>query len=207
MVAILATAFGRIGVTAFTLDRNVLVDAFCDLGKRAWAMGKTIEIAVYGGSALMLSYDWRLATKDVDGVYEADRSTVRALAAAIAAERDWPANWLNDGVKGFLSVFDSQDGVKRLYGEFPAPDRPGLRVFVPRPEYLFAMKCRAMRVGGVDDHGDFDDIRQLAQEIGLADAVEALALVGSFYPRAQLEPKVQFGIEELFSNTGSGAEP
>jgi environmental stress-induced protein Ves len=48
------------------------------------AEGTTIEIAVYGGSALMLTFDWRVATKDVDGVFEADRDTVRRLAARIA---------------------------------------------------------------------------------------------------------------------------
>ena len=192
-------------MTELTLTRSVLVDAFCDLGRRAWTLGKTVEIAVYGGSALMLSYDWRLATKDVDGVYEADRITVRMLAGEIARERGWPANWLNDGVKGFLSVIDLQDGVKHLFGEFPSADTPGLRVFVPRPEYLFAMKCRAMRAGGSDEHGDVDDIRHLAREIGIVDAEQAFALVGSFYPRAQLEPKVQFGIEEIFSDLDGAA--
>ncbi len=194
-------------VTAFSLSRDVLVEAFGDLGRRAWALGKTVEIAIYGGSALMLSYDWRLATKDVDGVYEADRTTVRALSTAVAADRGWPENWLNDGVKGFLSALDAESGVKNLYGEFPSSDTPGLRVFLPRPEYLFAMKCRAMRVGGVDENSDLDDIRRLAGEIGLAGADEALSLVASFYPRAQLEPRVQFGIEEIFSGIHGSAAP
>ena len=189
----------------FSLDRRSLVDAFRALGRLAWESGKTVEIAVYGGSALMLSYDWRLATKDVDGVYENDRATVRELAAEVAKERGWPDDWLNDGVKGFLSVLDSEEDVKTLYGEFPSSDAPGLRVFVPRPEYLFAMKCRAMRVGGVDENADVDDIRRLAREIGIADVAEALDLVSSFYPRAQLQPKVQFGIEEILSDLNNGA--
>jgi hypothetical protein len=36
--------------------------------------------------------------------------------------------------------------MKLLSGEFPSSEEPGLRVFVPREEYLFAMKCRAMRL-------------------------------------------------------------
>lgn len=184
-------------MAGFMLDRERLVDAFAALGRLAWARGKTIEIAVYGGSALMLSYDWRQATKDVDAVYEDDRATVRTLAASVAAERGWPADWLNDGVKGFLSARDADAGVKTLFGEFPSPDEPGLRVFVPRPEYLFAMKCRAMRLAGVESDGDIQDIRDLAGEIGLTDVAEALALVASFYPLAQLQPKVRFGVEEI----------
>ena len=79
-------------------------------------------------------------------------------------------------------------------------DEPGLRVFVPRPEYLFAMTCRAMRLGGVDENRDIEDIRRLATEIGLRSAAEAMTLVASFYPNAQAQPKVQFGLEEIFSD-------
>src|ERR1700679_3736598 len=100
-------------------DRAALLAAFVDLGRAAWAEGATIEIAIYGGSALMLIFDWRAATKDVDGVFDADRGRVRRLAAGIAQERGWPQDWLNDGVKGFLSARDQEAGMKPLLGEFP----------------------------------------------------------------------------------------
>jgi len=54
-------------------DRQTLKQALNELGQRAYAEDKTVEIAVYGGSALMLTYDWRIATRDVDAVFEADR--------------------------------------------------------------------------------------------------------------------------------------
>ena len=180
-------------------SRDSLLTAFQELGQAAWEEGATVEIAVYGGSALMLVFDWRIATKDVDGVFERDRERVRRLAARVAEVHGWPDDWLNDGVKGFLSVRDQEIGMQHLLGEFPSANEPGLRVFVPRPEYLFAMKCRAMRLGGVDENRDIEDIRRLAAEIGLTNLDEALAMVASFYPRAQLQPKVQFGLEEIFS--------
>jgi hypothetical protein len=185
-------------------DRTVLLDAFGALGRAAWAEGTTIEIAVYGGSALMLIFDWRTATRDVDGVFEGDREIVRRLSAQIAAERGWPVDWLNDGVKGFLSARDHEPGMKMLSGEFPSAEEPGLRVFIPRQEYLFAMKCRAMRLGGVDENRDIEDIRNLAVEIGLGSVDDAIALVASFYPHSQLLPKVQFGLEEIFSGLARG---
>jgi hypothetical protein len=188
------------GVPEMEFDRATLLQAFDDLGRAAWAEGTTIEIAVYGGSALMLTFDWRAATKDVDGVFEADRDTVQRLAARVAEDYGWPADWLNDGVKGFLSARDHEAGMKLLSGEFPSAAEPGLRVFIPRPEYLFAMKCRAMRLGGVDENRDIEDIRRLATELGVQTFEEAVALVASFYPRSQLQPKVQFGLEEIFSD-------
>jgi hypothetical protein len=180
-------------------DRAALLSAFEQTGRAAWAEGRTIGIAACDGSALMLICDWRVATKDVDGVYEADRDVVRRLAAAVAEQRGWPPDWLNDGVKGFLSPRDNEAGMQLLSGEFPSSDEPGLRILVPARAYPFAMKCRAMRLGGVDENRDIEDIRRLATEIGLRNVHDAIALVASFYPQAQLPPKVQFGLEEIFS--------
>ena len=81
-------------------DRLSLQSALNELGQRAHAEGKTIEIAIYGGAALMLTYDWRMATRDVDAVFEADRQTIRRLTVAMAEEHGWDHDWLNDGVKG-----------------------------------------------------------------------------------------------------------
>jgi hypothetical protein len=88
-------------------NRQSLQQALHELGRRAYAEGKSIEIAIYGGSALILTYDWRIATRDVDAVFEADRQTVRRLAAEIADDIGWDRDWLNDGVKGFLSTTDT----------------------------------------------------------------------------------------------------
>jgi hypothetical protein len=52
------------------LDRQTLEQALDELGRRTHAEDKTIEIAIYGDSALMLTYNWRVATRDVDAVFE-----------------------------------------------------------------------------------------------------------------------------------------
>jgi hypothetical protein len=175
-------------------DRQSLERALHELGRRAYAEGTTIEIAIYGGSALILTFDWRVATRDV---YEGDRQTVRRLAADVADEIGWDRDWLNDGVKGFLSAADNDPESKRRFATYPSEDEPGLRVSVANPRYLFAMKCRAMRIGGVSENPDIDDIRHLAREIGIATSADALTLVAEFYPSNLLEPKVRFGLEEI----------
>ena len=184
-------------------DLQALEFALNELGRRSYELGKTVEIAVYGGSALLLTMNRTVSTRDVDGVFEKDKDFVRKLAAEMAEEFDWDENWLNDGVKGWLSAIDANPGVKFLFRTYPSEERAGLRVFVPKPEYLFAMKCRAMRIGGVDSSSDVEDIRQLAEKIGLVSSEEAMALVESFYPRNMLEPKTRFGLEEIFSSLGS----
>src|SRR6185437_2001235 len=112
-----------------------------ELGRRSFEAGRTVEIAIYGGSALLLTLNRQVSTSDVDAVFERDKAFIQKLAAGMAAEFGWDENWLNDGVKGWLSASDADPGVKPLFRTYPSEEQPGLRVFVPKPEYLFAMKC------------------------------------------------------------------
>jgi hypothetical protein len=181
-------------------DRATLERALSELGVRAFAAGRTVEIAIYGGSALLLTLDRQVNTGDVDAVFERDKAFVRRLAAEIAQDFEWDENWLNDGVKGWLSVRHADPDVKALFKTYPSEDRPGLRVFAAKPEYMFAMKCRAMRISGIEGNSDIDDIKLLARAIGIKNSGDALALVEKFYPRNMLEPKTRLGLEEIFSS-------
>jgi hypothetical protein len=184
-------------------NRATLQQAFERLGQMALAAGKIVEISVYGGSALVLITDFRVATRDVDAVFESDRTFVRSAARTIAEEFGWDETWINDGVKGFLSSSDMQADAKRLLHSYPSEEHPGLRVFVASPAYLFAMKCLAMRAGGVEDVQDIEDIRNLGQLLGIMTAEQAIAVVSRYYPPQALPPKTRFGLEEIF---GTGAQ-
>jgi len=187
-------------------DRTMLEQALNALGRRAYSAGRVVEIAIYGGCAVMLTLDNRVATRDVDAVFEKDKEFVRRIAREVAEEFGWDADWLNDGVKGWLSAAESDPAVKRLVGTYPSEDEPGLRVFVPKPEYLFAMKCRAMRVGGTEESEDIEDIRRLATVLDIKSAPEALKIVEAFYPSHLIPAKTQFGLEEIFSKLTPPAE-
>jgi hypothetical protein len=178
-------------------NRATLEGAFERIGEMAVAAGKIVEISVYGGSALVLTLNHRPATRDVDAVFERDRAFIRRATEDVAAEFGWRSDWLNDGVKGYLSRVDTQPGVKTLFRTFPA-GKLGLRVLVASPGYLFAMKCLAMRAGGVSELGDIDDVRRLADMLGLRTADEAITLVARYYPADALPPKTRFGLEEMF---------
>jgi hypothetical protein len=181
-------------------DRSTLEFALAELGKRAFAADHTVEIVIYGGSALLLTLNRQVNTGDVDAVFEGSKQFIRTLAAQMAQEFGWDEGWLNDGVKGWLSNRDADPDVRSLFKTYPSEDQPGLRVYTAKPEYLFAMKCRAMRIGGVGANSDIDDIKLLVRAIGLKNTKDALTLIEKFYPRNTLQPKTRFGLEEIFSN-------
>ena len=65
--------------------RNALLDAFDRIGRAATMAGTKLQIAVYGGSALMLANNFRFATEDVD-VSELERPLPGYLTFSSPAE-------------------------------------------------------------------------------------------------------------------------
>ncbi|MEM7348910.1 MAG: DUF6036 family nucleotidyltransferase [Chloroflexota bacterium] len=63
-----------------------------------------MELVVVGGAAMVLLYNARVATRDVDVMILAPPQArrVRILAEQVALGQDLPKDWLNDGAKGFL---------------------------------------------------------------------------------------------------------
>lgn len=181
-------------------NRAALKRAFRRLGELAAAAGKSIEISVYGGSALVLATDFRVGTQDVDAVFKSDRAFMRRAARIVAGEFGWDETWINDGVKGYLSAHDADPEAKSLFRSYPSETGPGLRVFLATPAYIFAMKCLAMRAAGVERSADIDDIRNLGTLLNIQTAEEALQAVMRYYPAQRLPPKTRFGIEEIFGS-------
>ena len=188
-----------------SLDRKTLESAFARLGELARQEEKAVDISVYGGSALVLTTNFRVSTRDVDAVFEADRSFIRRAARIVADELDLPSDWINDGVKGFLSAHDGEPKSKSLFRSYPAETGAGLRVFVASPAYLFAMKSLSMRAGGAETNGDTDDVRRLGALLGIRSAADAIGFVARYYPRSRIPPKTRFGLEEIFG--GRTEEP
>lgn len=88
---------------------------------------------------------------------------------------------------------------RRVGCSAPIRPKPSLaRLYVASPEYLFAMKCMAMRIGGVEVTVDKSDILALAVAIGITTADRAIEIVASFYPQDRIPPKTRFGLEEMF---------
>lgn len=171
------------------------------IGQKARAAGEIIEIAIYGGAAVVLAFRFRNATRDVDAVVSGNPRSLRRYVREVAEEHRWDENWLNDAVKGFLSARGG-DALRR-YRSYPDERAPGLRVFAPTAEYLLAMKCMAMRIGAADASQDLADIRALMRETGYTDAASLTAVVEGFYPPRLITPRIAFGIEQIAAEYGT----
>lgn len=144
------------------------------------------EIVLYGGAAMVLALKARPSTKDVDAVFIPKKMIYQA-AKEVEERYGAPESWLNDAVKGFISLREERDTYK---------DFPNLKVFTATPEYLLAMKCLSLRIGL--GSRDMEDIRFLIRHLGIGSAQDLLDRIEKYYPKRQISPKTQFAIEELF---------
>lgn len=174
-----------------TLTREQILTALGALSDELGKQGVTGEVCLFGGTVMVLAFTARLTTKDVDALFRPSR-LIRELARRIAEEQRLPADWLNDGVKGYISARH-----ETTPGELP--QFPHLRLAMPVPEYLLAMKCMAARLGGTTgEPTDIPDIIFLIRQLRLRSAREVLDLVGQYYPANRIPIKTQYLVEGLF---------
>lgn len=177
--------------TVSALTRQEILAALEALSDKLSQEGVMGEICLFGGTVMVLAFSARLSTKDVDALFRPTK-TIRQLVERIADEQQLPSSWLNDGVKGFLSV-------RHETTEGNLPQFPHLRLTMPVPEYLLAMKCMAARIGGTTgEQSDVPDITFLIRHLGLKSAREVLDIVAQYYPANQVPVKTQYLIEGLF---------
>lgn len=167
------------------LDADRIRELLTELGRRLDERGLSAQLFVVGGAAMALAFNSRRVTRDLDGVFE-PKAEVYEEAAAMAGEHGLPHDWLNDAVKGLLP----DRAPIEVGAHFHAA---GLDVGVASAEYLFAMKAAAAR-----EDADADDLRFLADHLGLRDANEALDLVNRYYSPHRLRPASQLFVEVLF---------
>src|ERR1700712_5771368 len=128
-------------------DRDALLDAFDQIGRAAVAVGTKLQIAVYGGSALMLASNFRFATEDVDiaDIGSAWPEWLKDVVGAIAREKGWSDDWLNDAVSFHLSPLAQLDRDHLAFGTFPRrSEKVGLTVFIPSARYLVSMTFKSL---------------------------------------------------------------
>jgi hypothetical protein len=174
-----------------TLNRDAILRALQALSDELGKKDLIGEVCLFGGTLMVLSFAARIATKDVDALFQPTQ-TIRELAGQIAVDQNLPADWLNDGVKGFISTRHETTAGN-------LPQFPHLRLTMPVPEYLLAMKCMASRLGASpDEPSDIPDIIFLVRHLKFKTARDVLDLVAQYYPPTRISVKTQYLIEGLF---------
>jgi|SRR5882672_9698784 len=175
-----------------------LKTALDELGTLARDAGKVIDIAIYGGSCLMLASNFRVTTADVDAVAMSDQHFIDEAAQTIAARHNWSADWFNDGVRTYLSPNVDAPDHHELLRAYPNDSAPGVRIFVPTAEYMLAMKLMAGRIDAASGAKDLADILNLIEVTGITSKDEIVNFAAGFYPEARASGRLLLAIDELW---------
>jgi hypothetical protein len=202
------------------LTRELVESAFDAIGSEAARRGLVVEMAVYGGSCIMLASDLRNATGDVDAVFLTDAAILYEIADLVAVRLGLPPDWLNQAVKRMAPP--PGGAMPRLirFGDYPRAGEAavGLRVFLPTPAYVLAMKLLANRgeAEAEKTQSDMADIVGLMRITGLCSLDDLFALLRECYPHlpgihppalnARLQAKIR-SVLDVFSTTSDDAQP
>lgn len=171
------------------LDRETLMRAFEALASRLARRGVRADVYVFDGAAMILAYGANRATRDVDAVFE-PHDPVLQEAHAVAKALGLPPSWLNEQASAYLSQ-------QADCGAAPVFDHAHLRVSAASAQHLVAMKALSAR------RHDLDDLRLLADHLGLRTAASVQSIVAVVFPNEVLDARKRLLIEDLFNRSAS----
>ena len=99
------------------------------------------ELCMVEGAVMCICFMSRISTMDVDAIFE-PKTLIYECAGIVAMKNSLPKDWLNDGVKGFLSTEKDFRSYKEM---------SNLHVYVASPEYMLAMKCLSARLENANE--------------------------------------------------------
>jgi hypothetical protein len=166
------------------VSADEFLDALRSLGAKLHRRGVTADVYVFGGAAMVIAYQARPATRDIDAVFEPDSEVIDA-AREVARERGWPLSWLNNQASTYVSHVP--DRRRHLILE-----APGIRCMAASPEHLLAMKVMAAR-----QSQDGHDIRFLMERLGLTSYDDVRRTVGEVFPTRPIGDRARLLIEDI----------
>lgn len=173
------------------LTKQDIESALSRLSELAAAEGVRLEMTIYGGAVMLLAYDARTVTKDIDAIIRPP-DVARRLIARIAAERGFHENWISDDVRQFISDREAKNELL-----LPTVPAAGLHITRPTAKYLLAMKALSCRKPLPGYEGDYRDIETLLRVTKLKTVEQVQTVVDSFFTDMVLTDSARAVVSDL----------
>lgn len=146
------------------LTKAQFIAALDALNEKLREESQSLTFLLVGGGALMLAYDFRGATQDLDGILspsnEETTQLFHRLAREVAKEQGIDQGWINVEVKNIMA---GQRFQRSYFETLPQYHWSNLNLLFAKPGYLLSMKCQALRKG----RKDFGDVVRLIKLLGI----------------------------------------
>jgi hypothetical protein len=179
------------------LDRTKIEEAFRLMGQYLLDRRALGEIVIYGGSAILLQFDWRKLSMDVDArIISATNHGLVVEAMHYAANRlGLHSSWLNESVAMYARR--GEENADRVFvGTYPSAERFGLRVMAAKPSYILAMKLGALERVTIDDR-DYQDAINLGAECGVTTVDGLRDIFRKYFAEEELSFSAELRLRDL----------
>jgi len=166
------------------LTKEDILRYFDVLNEHLKARGINGEIIMCGGASLSCIYNARNSTHDIDAVFEPAKD-FREIIKQIADDHNLTDDWLNDGVKGFLS----SNMTSTIYKEYS-----NLSVRSIDADGLLALKLTSARLFSTDKQ----DSICLMKHLGVQSEQEMFDIVDKYIPKRQQSLRSYYFSKEAF---------
>ncbi|OHU47224.1 hypothetical protein BKG82_26580 [Mycobacteroides chelonae] len=148
------------------------------------------HVHVIGGAAMLLAYNSRTITRDIDAIFSPDGPVVDAVHE-IAREKHWPSTWLNNQAAAYAA---------RNPGEgLTVFDHPHLQVMATPAEHLLAMKVLAAR-----PVRDAEDAMILLQTLNILTADAVWEIVGRYFADDMISDRSRLFVDDVVDRIHRG---
>ena len=189
-------------MTEFRMNKEMMQAGLHELGKLLLSSDRCVDVGVYGGSALVLTSNFRESTGDVDAkaIHFEDEKILATAAREVCQRRQWPEDWFNDGVKAFISPkVDYYEGLDYA-ASYPSEDKAGLRTFVPNPIYLLSMKLLSSRIPeDIEEKTDLPDIVNLMLMVKPESKADLVDMGAAYYPELRTSGKLHWHLNDIWT--------
>lgn len=143
------------------------------------------EIIICGGTAMVLMYDARNSTKDIDALYM-PKEEINEIVENFSDKYGISIDWLNDSAK----VFFTPQMKTNIYKKYS-----NLIVKCFDTESLLALKLTSAR----NLTNDEKDALFLTKQLKIEDINEMYDIVEKYIPEVRRNPKTYYFIQEVFN--------
>jgi hypothetical protein len=171
------------------LNRDEMESALAELADQLNARNVKAKIYLVGGAVMVLAFDARFTTGDIDSsIHPTD--DVLAVAAEIGERRGLGAEWLNNSAQQFIPVFKEPNWQ-------PILKSGNVEIVAADERSMLGMKMRAGR-----GSRDRLDINFLVKRCGITSVAEALQLYEEFFPEDPLPDRALPLLDEAIAARG-----
>jgi hypothetical protein len=183
-----------------------MIEIFEHLGEKLNEQSQFLDIAVFGGSSMMLNsisislMDMDRATEDVDFIPLSDINDLQKILDKTTSDLGFDDRIFRKDIEIFIGDEIKKDEALFLFDKYP-PGEGNLRIFSATPQYLCAMKCLAMERNA---ERDYKDLFTLIKACDFKSKEETLDNMSSFFPTEKLKKRSELLVGDMAELAISG---